>query len=105
MLVPAALHKRGALALASITAATAAVCFLRLGSRSIWGDEAVSISYALRSLHGLAASVRTDPNMCLYYAALWVWMRVFGDGVDAVRALSVVFAAATVPVVDALGFT
>src|SRR2546421_345390 len=31
MLVPAALHKRGALALASITAATAAVCFLLLG--------------------------------------------------------------------------
>jgi mannosyltransferase len=103
MSLPVDLRRRPGVALASITAATAAACCLRLGSRSIWGDEAVSISYALRSLHGLATSVRADPNMSLYYAALWVWTRVFGDGVEVVRALSIAFAVATLPVVYALG--
>jgi mannosyltransferase len=97
------LDRRRLAALGAITLATAGACFLRLGSRSIWGDEAVSISYAARSLHGLVDSVTGDPNMSLYYAALWVWTRVFGDGVVAVRTLSILFAAATVPVVYALG--
>jgi mannosyltransferase len=83
--------------------ATAGVGFLRLGSRSIWGDEAISISYALRSLHGLAGSVRRDPNMSLYYGALWLWTRVFGNGVVSVRSMSILFAALTVPVVYLLG--
>lgn len=100
---PFDLRRHPGVTLGTITVATAAACCLRLGSRSIWGDEAISISYALRSLHGLAASVRADPNMSLYYAALWVWTRAFGDGVDAVRALSIVFAAATLPIVYALG--
>jgi mannosyltransferase len=86
-----------------LTLATAGVGFIRLGSRSIWGDEAFSISYAVQSLHGLAASVRRDPNMSLYYGGLWLWTRVFGDGVVSVRSMSVLFAALTVPVVYLLG--
>jgi mannosyltransferase len=103
MTSPVALQRRPVVTVGAITVTTAAACFVGVGGRSVWGDEAVSISYALGPLRGLFNGVSGDPNMSLYYAALWVWTRVFGDGVIAVRALSILFAAATLPIVYALG--
>jgi mannosyltransferase len=88
---------------AALTLATAGVSFLRLGSRSIWGDEAISISYALKSFGGLHESILGDPNMALYYGALWAWAHLFGDDLIVLKSLSVLFAALTVPVVYLLG--
>jgi mannosyltransferase len=83
--------------------ATGLFAFARLADRSIWGDEAISISYALEPFRGLLRSVSHDPNMSLYYGLLWVWQRVFGDSVFAIRGLSVLFAALSVPAVYAVG--
>ena len=84
--------------------ALAGLCSLRLGKRSIWFDEAVSVSYAKRSWADLWDVVTgSDPNMSVYYALLKIWVAIFGDGLWAVRSLSVVAAALTVPVIYALG--
>jgi mannosyltransferase len=82
---------------------TALLGFSGLGGRSIWADEAVSISYALEPVRGLVRSVSHDPNMSLYYGALWVWEHVFGDSLFAIRSLSVLFAALAVVAVYAVG--
>jgi hypothetical protein len=42
--------------------ATGLFAFARLADRSIWGDEAISISYALEPFRGLLRSVSHDPN-------------------------------------------
>jgi mannosyltransferase len=74
-----------------------------LGGRSIWGDEAISISYALKPVRGLARSISHDPNMSLYYGALWIWKRLFGESVFAIRSLSVLFAVLAVLALYAVG--
>lgn len=84
-------------------AAMGLFAFGRLGTRSIWGDEAISISYAVEPLRSFLGSVSRDPNMSLYYGVLWVWRRIFGDSVFAFRSVSVLFAALTVPVLYAVG--
>lgn len=88
---------------AALGIVTGLFAFIRLGERSIWGDEAVSISYALEPVRGLARSVSHDPNMSLYYGSLWVWQRIFGDSVFAIRSMSVLFTAVAVPVLYAVG--
>jgi mannosyltransferase len=75
-----------------------------LGAKSIWLDEAVSISYATSGLHDLWLTISShDPNMGLYYVLLDGWIRAVGTGAAAVRLLSVLSATATVPLVVALG--
>jgi mannosyltransferase len=86
-----------------LTVAVAVGGFLHLTSRSIWGDEAISISYARRSPTGLHDSILADPNMSLYYALLWAWTHLVGDRLAAIKIPSVASAALTVPVVYALG--
>lgn len=95
--------RRTELAVALLTVATAAAGFLRLGARSIWLDEAVAVRYAARSFRGLQGEIAGDPNMSLYYELLWAWRRVFGESELALRSLSVLFGALTVPVVFRLG--
>jgi mannosyltransferase len=83
--------------------ATGLFAFDRLGERSIWGDEAISISYAMKPVRDFIGSVSRDPNMSLYYGLLWVWQRVFGDSVFAFRSMSVLFVALAVPILYAVG--
>lgn len=87
----------------ALTVAVFAAGFLRLGDRSIWLDESTSIWYALHTWRDLLQVFRLDPNMSAYYAVLWFWRHVFGDGVVAMRSLSVLFAALTVPATYAVG--
>ena len=91
------------LALAALTAAVLAAGFLRIGYRSIWLDESTSIWYALHTWRDLLDVFTLDPNMSAYYAVLWFWRHIFGDGVVAMRSLSVLFAAMTIPAVYAVG--
>jgi uncharacterized membrane protein len=101
--MPGAALASDAAAVAALTVLVAGAGFLRLGGRSIWGDEAISISYASGSLGELHAHLDGDPNMSLYYGLLWVWTHVFGQDLTVIRGLSVLFAAVTVPVLYALG--
>ena len=89
---------------AALTALTVALGVLRLDDRSIWLDEGNSIWYALHTWRALLDQiVHFDPNMSFYYWLLWFWRHLFGSGVFAMRALSVVFAALTVPAAYILG--
>src|SRR5580704_16482027 len=70
-----------------------ALASFRLGTKSMWLDEAVSADHARLGLHGLWTVVsHTDPNMGLYYVLLHFWVRVFGYGEAAVRSMTVVLA-------------
>ncbi|MDA8290174.1 MAG: glycosyltransferase family 39 protein [Actinomycetota bacterium] len=74
-----------------------------LGARSIWIDEAASVTIA--SEHGAAlgaAMARDGGNMLVYYALLHVLVGAFGRGVLVLRAPSAVATAATVALVSAL---
>jgi mannosyltransferase len=76
----------------------------RLGTKSMWLDEAVSADHARLGLHGLWTVVsHTDPNMGLYYVLLHFWVRVFGYSETAVRSMTVVLAGMAVPVMALLG--
>lgn len=84
------------------TLVAAALGLLFLGSKSFWLDESFSAAAARLSLGGLwHLAVDSQANMSLYYAALHEW-RALGDGEFALRSLSVVFAAASVPFVWAV---
>lgn len=80
-----------------LTVAAAIVCAVHLGSHDIWLDEAYSVRVA--GLHGSTfwhTLVHGDPNMTLYYLLLHFWLPV-GSSEAAVRALSVLWTIATVP--------
>lgn len=60
----------------------------------LWLDEALSVDIARLPLARLPGALRHDGAPPAYYAALHVWMRLFGTGDAAVRALSGVAATA-----------
>lgn len=66
----------------------------------LWLDEALSVNIASLPLGEIAGALRRDGHPPLYYWLLHGWIRVVGDSDVAVRALSGVFAVATLP----LGF-
>jgi mannosyltransferase len=69
----------------------------RLGSRSLWGDEAFSVTLAGRPLGEFWRVVTgSQANMSLYYLLLKGWT-TFGQDETTVRALSLTAAALTVP--------
>ena len=71
---------------------------LRFVTRShLWLDEALSVDIARLPLRDIPAALRHDGHPPLYYALLHLWMRVFGEGDTAVRALSGVFGVAALP--------
>lgn len=69
----------------------------RIGPKSIWYDEAVSVQYARADLSALAKYVSGDANGALYYFLLHWWIGLVGYGEAAVRSFSAVFAAGSVP--------
>ena len=76
----------------------------RLGTKSLWLDEAVSANHARLGLGGLWTVITShDPNMGLYYVLLHFWTRVFGYSEAAVRSMTVVLAGFAVPVMYLLG--
>src|SRR5690348_12775243 len=65
-----------------------ALASYRLGTKSLWLDEAVSANHARLGLSGLWTVITShDPNMGLYYVLLHFWTRVFGDSEAAVRSM------------------
>ena len=71
---------------------------LRFVQRSpLWLDEALSVNIARLPLGDLLEALRHDGHPPLYYLLLHGWMEVVGEGDVAVRALSGVFAVATLP--------
>lgn len=88
---------RIALGLAAVTVASTLV---RLGGRhlSLWVDEGMSVGIASHSLTEIPGVLINDGSPPLYYLLLHGWMELFGSSETAVRALSLVFAVAAVPV-------
>jgi hypothetical protein len=63
----------------------------------LWLDEAQSVAIARLPVGDLLTALRHDGAPPLYYLLLHGWTRLFGTGDTAVRAMSALFAAATVP--------
>ncbi len=98
-----ALERRFGAALAcQVLVGTLMVAFT-IDHEPFWRDEAASVSVASRGVAGILEVLReTDGNMGFYYLLLHLWM-LAGTSEAWVRALSAVFALATIPVVALLG--
>jgi uncharacterized membrane protein len=71
---------------------------LRFYTRSdLWLDEALSVNIARLPLRQLHDALRHDGAPPLYYVVLHGWIRLFGTGDTAVRALSGLCSVATLP--------
>jgi mannosyltransferase len=78
------------------TAAAAMLVFVFAGiDRSIWLDEANSVSIASGNLHSIVERLTNDNNFPVYYIVLHYWMRLFGDSELALRLLSAICYVAT----------
>jgi 4-amino-4-deoxy-L-arabinose transferase-like glycosyltransferase len=70
-------------------AAAAMVIFIFAGiHRSIWLDEANSISIACGDFSSIFARLKIDNNFPIYYVVLHFWARLFGESELALRLLS-----------------
>jgi len=77
---------------------------VRIGTKSVWFDEAVSADFADRSFPDLLPQITGgDPNMSLYYVLLNLWRRMFGDSEFALRSMSALAGAGAVVAVYVLG--
>jgi mannosyltransferase len=83
--------------LLAITAVGAVLRLFLLGAKSIWLDEAFSITITQRSLIDvLRMVVQTDTHPPLYYLVLKFWL-LFSHHETWVRLLSVIFSTASIP--------
>lgn len=87
--------------LAAMALATT-LSLLCIGRKSLWIDEVSSIFLARDWSRMWRELITSDANMWLYYILLHLWLKL-GDSEAFVRALSAVFAVATIPVMYALG--
>jgi mannosyltransferase len=77
---------------------------LRFVTRSpLWLDEALSVNIAKLPIGQIPAALRQDGHPPMYYVLLHAWMSVFGSGDVAVRALSGLFAVASLPLAWVIG--
>lgn len=85
------------LAIFSIVMVAAGLRCYELNARSIWFDEAFSWTLTSQfSLTEVMARTANDVHPPFYYLVLWVWIRVFGQTLVAMRLLSVVFGTSAV---------
>jgi len=76
----------------------------RLGARNLWPDEAHSLDLARRTLPEILTYLRSnDPHPVGYYALLSFWIRVVGQDLVWMRALSLVFGVAAIVLTWRLG--
>ena len=74
-----------------------------LGQQSYWLDEGYTVRLLRMSFSGMLHGIpRTESTPPLYYAAAWVWSRIFGDMEFGLRSLSALAGIATVPVAWAI---
>ncbi|MGF7234027.1 MAG: glycosyltransferase family 39 protein [Frankia sp.] len=86
-----------------IVPATVAAVVIGAGLRfatdaHLWLDESLTVNIASLPVGRLLEALRHDGAPPLYYLLLHFWMKAFGGGDIAVRALSGVFSVATLPV-------
>ena len=74
-----------------------------LTASDLWLDESLTVNIAALPLTEIPAALARDGAPPLYYWLLHLWMSAFGDSDVAVRALSGVSSALTVPVVWLIG--
>jgi len=91
--------------LAALTLLAAALRFVTLDLQSFWYDEAFTPVHVLHAslgatLHGIVKTENTPP---LWYVLIWVWSRIFGSGVVALRFPSALAGVASVPVAWEIG--
>ena len=80
----------------------AVLSLLFIGDKSIWIDEAGSIFFARDWSQMWQDLLSHESNMWLYYTMLNPWLKL-GDSEAIIRALSAIFAVATIPAVYFLG--
>ena len=83
--------------------ATIAVLLRFVGPRGLWLDEALTVNIARMPIPALLAALRHDGSPPAYYLLLHYWMRVFGSGTWAVRALAGLLSVVTLPFAWRLG--
>ncbi len=76
--------------------------FWGIGKKSLWLDEALSLSIVTNWQHLWSIAAKTEPYQWSYLVLLYIWKNA-GAGEAYLRSLSAVFAIATIPVVYALG--
>jgi hypothetical protein len=69
----------------------------RIVDGPFWIDEGLSVGIASFPLWDIPGELVKDGSPPLYYMLLHVWISVFGSGVEATHALSVLFAVASIP--------
>jgi mannosyltransferase len=89
-------------ALVGLTALTVVIRSLQLG-QNFWIDEGLSVGIAHHHWTSIPHLLRVDGSPPLYYMLLGLWIRLFGDGQATAHTLSLLFAAACVPLAYALG--
>ncbi|HUH97627.1 MAG TPA: glycosyltransferase family 39 protein [Anaerolineales bacterium] len=89
-------HTKSNLRVLFIFVAALAVRLLGIATRPIWYDEAFSILFSEKGLgpmlYGTLAATGSgtaDIHPLGYYTLLWLWMKVFGESLTAVRLLSI----------------
>jgi mannosyltransferase len=86
------------LLVAAIAGVVAVAVVMRFASTShLWLDEALTVDIARLPLRRLPEMLRKDGSPPLYYALSHVWMRVFGTGDVAVRALPGLLGVVAIP--------
>jgi mannosyltransferase len=89
--------------LALITIAAAVLRFHNIVAKSFWLDEGISVQIARLPWPQFFSELRhLEANMALYYLLLHFWLAL-GSTEGLIRALSVLFSLATLPVLYALG--
>jgi 4-amino-4-deoxy-L-arabinose transferase-like glycosyltransferase len=68
-----------------------------------WIDEGISVGIAHHHLASIPHLLRQDGSPPLYYLLLGVWIRLFGDGVQATHVLSLLCALACIPLAYVVG--
>src|SRR5947209_19835211 len=87
----------------ALTLAGLALRLLDLGSRPLWLDEAFSAWFSDRSFHYLWHVLPTyEAHPPFYYSVLRIWRSVVGHDPFAMRSMSMLFGALTIPVVFAI---
>jgi hypothetical protein len=85
--------------LLAIVLVAAALRAWGLGRQSYWFDEWSTTTAVSRRLPGLLTYLsRREGSPPGYFVTAWIWVRIFGDGEAAVRALSVLAGVAVLPV-------
>ena len=75
-----------------------------LSSKGLWLDEAYSVVTARLPLMEMLEKLSSDATPPLYYVFLAPWVRLFGSGEAAARALSIVFSVGGIALMGMLSF-